>query len=83
MHINQQISQRLFYYHQQDLKHLRARYRNVDVDLPGGLLNSMNRKSLARGMVTSEFGEKAVDAYLEQVKEWDEMRAFVEYGVSV
>lgn len=81
MHLNQKVSQRLFYYNMQDLKHLRARYRNVDVDIPGGLLNQMKRERLARGMVEHELGTKVVDAYFEQVKEWDQMRAFVEYGV--
>lgn len=77
------VSDRLFYYHQQDLRHLRARFRNIDIDMPNGLLNRMSRESLARGLVAHELGEKAVDDYFALVKVWNECRAFVEYGVEM
>ena len=64
-----------------DLRDLRARVRRLNVELPWGMLNTMNRQGCVRLLAVGQFGAQRVDAYEQQCREWDEDRAFVEYGV--
>lgn len=81
-HINGRISERLFYFHLKDLRTLRAKVRYVDEDITNFQISKMTRKELVQKLVQHEVGQEALDNYLELCKEWDEAKAFVEYGVS-
>ena len=80
-HFCNRISDRLFYYTQTDLKELRSRYRRTNEDVPTTLIIKAPRKFLIEKLIEHEFDEDEVQEYRRRCKEWDEMRAFVEYGV--
>ena len=71
----------MFYFFRKDLRTLRAKVRYVDEDITNFKISKMTRKELVEKLVRHQVGQEAVDDYLKCCKEWDEMRAYVEYGV--
>lgn len=78
----ERISTRGFDLSTHDLRDLRARVRRLNQDIPMGLVNTMNRRACVRMLLANEFGTKLLDKYEQQCKEWDECRAFSEFGVN-
>lgn len=76
------IGARFFYFFRMDIKRLRSKFRNIDIDVPSSFIQKMNRIDLVRLLVINELGKKAVEAYEQYVRRCDEGRAFIEYGVT-
>ena len=70
------ISERMFYFAQMDIKTLRARYRNVNEDIPYGIVATASRDVIIRGLACHEFGFEfgfdVVDDYIKMTKIWDQ-----------
>jgi hypothetical protein len=72
----------MFYFSRKDLRTLRAKVRYVDEDISNSIILKMSRKELVRKLVEHEVGQETLDNYQETCKVWDEIKAFVEYGVT-
>lgn len=69
-HINNRISRRKFYLARKDLKELRGKYRNINKDLPNGMILSASRRVMIDAIVRNEFEDAPVDAYNSLAAEW-------------
>lgn len=65
-----------------DIKRLRSKFRNIDIDVSNSFIAKMERKDLVRQLVINEQGIEAVEAYDQHIRKIDEGRAFLEYGVT-
>lgn len=81
-HIYGRVSERMLYFHLKDLRSLRAKVRYVDEEITNARINKMKRKELVKCLVEHELGKENVESYLKQCEEWDQMKAFVEFGVT-
>jgi len=83
MNINKKIAERISFYNFMDLRTLRSKYRNINLDITQGMLVRTDRKVIARRLVAEEVGLEPVQEYFKQVAIWDEMKAYVEKGVEL
>lgn len=77
-HLFNQISDRALHLHLHDLRNLRGRYRNLNVDTPTVTIQKMQRKDLVNCILREEFGRDNLKLYMDQVQVWEECRKFVE-----
>lgn len=75
-HIFAKISQRAFDLSREDLRTLRGKYRNIELDIPNSLIQKMNRDDLVKCLLRSQFDQDDLKRYIEQTQIWSECERF-------
>jgi len=75
------VSNRLLYFYGKDLRTLRSKVRYIDEDITNFRISKLSRREMVKMLVEHELSKEDVQKYISQCHEWDQMKAFVEYGV--